>query len=115
MKFVTQREADIVRNYEHLLREADQRAISIKQDADDRAKILQQDTDRAYRAGQNEWRGESSDRAALYVTRTELKPIQDWVLSQQGRSAGISAFQATLMGLAGLAIAVLSVALVLAR
>jgi hypothetical protein len=114
-KFVTKREADLVRKHLRELREADQRAIVIRQDADDKAKLLEQEV-RAYKdASQNEWRGESSDRAAAYVTRAEIKPIQDWALAQQGRSAGISAMGAILLTLTGLAIAALSVALVLAR
>ena len=114
-EFVTRREFDMAREYERQLREADQRAIAIKQDADDRAKILQQGTDRDYRASSNEWRGESGDRAATYVTRAEMKPLQDYVMSQQGRSAGISALQVLLFSLAGLAIAALGVALAIAR
>jgi hypothetical protein len=113
VKFVTQREFDMVREHLRELGAADQRALQIKQEADDKAKALEQDTDSYYRAGQNEWRGESSDRAAMYVTRTELKPIQDWVLAQQGRSAGISAQTALLMGLAGLVLTALLVYLAL--
>jgi hypothetical protein len=113
-EFVTHREFDLVREYLDKLRDADQRALTIKQEADDKAKLLEQEV-RAYKdASQNEWRGESSDRAAAYVTRTELKPLQEWVLSQQGRSAGISAQTALLMGLAGLVLTALLVFVALA-
>jgi hypothetical protein len=113
VKFVSQREFDMVRQHLRELREADQRALQIKQEADDKAKVLEQDV-RAYKdASQNEWRGESSDRAAAYVTRTELRPLQEWVLAQQGRSAGVSAQTALLMGLAGLVLTALLVYLAL--
>lgn len=109
--FVTQREFDIVREHWNQLREADQRALEIKQDADDKAKLLEQEV-RAYKdASQNEWRGESGDRAATYVTRAEIKPLQDYVAGR----AGVSGLQVSLMTLAGLVIAALSVALVIIR
>jgi hypothetical protein len=125
-KFVTQREFDIVRGQWNQLRKADQRALEIKQAADDKATLLEQ-AERSYKyAQQNEWRGESSDRAATYATQVALEgavatimakvdPVLAFVESQKGRSAGISTLQATLMGLAMLTIAALSVALMLAR
>jgi hypothetical protein len=114
-KFVTRREFDRERQHIRELLSKEQRALEIKQAADDKAQLLAYQERAKKDASQNEWRGESSDRAAAYVTRSELKPIQDWVLAQQGRSAGISALQATLMGLALLATAVLSVALAMGR
>jgi hypothetical protein len=125
-EFVTHREFDQALDHLRELRAADQRALSIKETADLAALGLARDhqlyrdekanelreqinTERGHYAG----RGELD--AAVAKIEAELKPVLAYMASQQGRSAGITALQATLMGLAGLAIAVLTVALVLAR
>lgn len=125
-KFVTRRELDLLRAHLSQLREADQRALVISETKDLAALSLAREH-QVYRDAQaNELRAQINAERLLYVTRpameasvakieAELKPVLAFMAQQQGRSAGISALQATLMGLAGLLIAVLSVALVLAH
>lgn len=118
-EFVTRREFD-------KLREADQRALSIKETADLAALELARDHQRYRDEQANRLREQIESERGNYVTRAalegavekfdaELKPVLTFMAAQQGRSAGVSALSAVLMTLAGLAVAVLSVALVLAR
>lgn len=114
-EFVTRREFD-------KLREADQRALSIKETADLAALGLAREH-QVYRDEQaNNLRDQITEERGLYVTRlameaaiekleAELKPALTYIAAAQGRAV----LYAVLMTLAGLVIAGLSVALVLAR
>ncbi len=117
--FVTRREFD-------KLREADQRALSIKETADLAALGLAREHQRYRDEQANQLREQINTERLLYVTRpameaavakieAELKPVLAFMASQQGRTAGVTALQVTLMGLAGLAIATLSVILAINR
>jgi CHASE3 domain sensor protein len=123
---VTQRELQELRDHLRELREADQRALSIKETADLAALELARDHQR-YRDEQannlreqiNTERGEYVARAELEAAvakiEAELKPVLTYMASQQGRSAGITALQALLIALATLAIAAMSVVVALHR
>lgn len=54
------------------LRRADQEAIAVALRTVKEQRTEDRETDRAYRETQNNWRGESSDRAAKYATRSEV-------------------------------------------
>jgi vacuolar-type H+-ATPase subunit H len=124
--FVTQREFDVLRNHLRELREADQRALSIKETADLAALGLARDHQTYRDEKANELREQISSERGLYVTRgqleaatakieVELEPVKAYMLAQQGRADGISALQVLLFSLAGVAIAALSVALAIVR
>jgi vacuolar-type H+-ATPase subunit E/Vma4 len=117
--FVTRREFD-------KLREADQRALSIKETADLAALGLAREHQRYRDEQANQLREQINAERLLYVTRpameaavakieAELKPVLTYMASQQGRSAGITALQALLIALATLSIAGLSVVVALHR
>jgi vacuolar-type H+-ATPase subunit E/Vma4 len=117
--FVTRREFD-------KLREADQRALSIKETADLAALGLAREHQRYRDEQANQLREQINSERLLYVTRpameaavakieVELKPVLAYMASQQGRSAGITALQALLIALATLAIAAMSVVVALHR
>jgi hypothetical protein len=112
---VTQRELQELRDHLRDLREADQRALSIKETADLAALSLAREHQQWRDAQANELRAQINQERGTYVSQAEFKPVLAYISAQQGRSAGVSALQATLIGLAGLAIAVLSVALAMGR
>jgi len=114
-EFVTRREFD-------KLREADQRALSIKETADLAALGLAREHQRYRDEQANNLREQIAAERGRYVVRNEmdaavakleaeLKPVLTFMAAQQGRKEGITALQVTLMGLVGLVIAALSVAL----
>lgn len=118
-EFVTRREFD-------KLREADQRALSIKETADLAALGLAREHQRYRDEQANNLREQIGTERGMYVTRkelesatekfeVELKPVLTFMAAQQGRAAGISALQVLLFSLAGLTIAGLSVALAIIR
>jgi vacuolar-type H+-ATPase subunit H len=125
-ELVTQRELAVLREHFRELRDADQRALSIKEAADSAALDLAREH-QVYRDEQaNRLREQITEERGNYVTRAdlagavakieaELKPVLTYMVSQQGRSAGISAFQVTLIALATLAVGILGVALAMGR
>jgi hypothetical protein len=114
-EFVTQRQLDELRQHLRDLRVADQRALSIKETADLAALSLAREHQQWRDAQANELRSQINQERGTYVSQAEFKPVLAYISAQQGRSAGMSALQVTLSGLAGLAIAALSVALALGR
>lgn len=118
----TQQQLTELREHLRELRDADQRALAIKETADREALDLAREH-QVYRDEQaNRLREQITEERGNYVTRAdlaaavakievELKPVLTYMASQQGRSAGISAFQVTLIALATLAVGILGIAL----
>lgn len=76
------READLRRIAE--LREADQRALAIKEVGDAKALDLAREIQAYKDERDNRLREQINLERGLYVTRTEFKPIADFIASQQG-------------------------------
>jgi len=126
--YVSRREFENFRDHLRDLREADQRALSIKETADLAALGLAREH-QVYRDEQaNQLREQINSERGGYVTRAaldaatakieaQLHPVLEFMASQQGRSAGISSqmtlFLVWLPALAAAATAV--VALILSR
>ncbi len=119
---VTQRELNDLREHLRELRNADQRALSIKETADLAALGLAREHQRYRDEQANQLREQINAERLLYVTRpameaatakleAELKPVLAFMAAQQGRAV----LYAILMTLAGLAISGLSLALFITR
>jgi vacuolar-type H+-ATPase subunit H len=114
-EFVTRREFD-------QLREADQRALSIKEAANQAALELAREHQRYRDEQANNLREQINNERGEYVTRAELeaavakieaelKPVLSFMSSQQGRASGISAQMSLFITLAALAVSVMAIVL----
>ena len=90
------------------VKNAEEKALRIKEEADKAALGLAREIQTYKDEKANELREQISRERGEYVSRTEylvqlkgiedtLKPIRDYIASQQGRSAGIGASAATLI------------------
>jgi hypothetical protein len=70
------------------LRAADQRALQIKEVGDAKALDLQKETQQYKDEKANELREQIGSERGNYTTRAEMKPVLDFVASQQGSSKG---------------------------
>jgi len=72
------------------LREADQRAITIKENADESALELARQIQQYKDEKANELREQINSERGLYVSHTEFKPFSDYVTAQQGGPRAIT-------------------------
>ena len=70
------------------VKNAEEKAIRIKEQADRDALGLAREIQSYKDEKANELREQINSERGLYVTRTELKPISDYVASQQGAKTG---------------------------
>ena len=70
------------------LRTADQRALQIKEEADKIALGLARDIQVYKDEKANELREQINNERGSYATKTEIKPLIDYVSAQQGRISG---------------------------
>lgn len=96
---------DTLKQYNDALRAADQRALQIKETADEKALDLSAEVQRYKDEKANELRSQIEREQGERATKIELqalgekleatiKPLSDYVHSQQGRSSGTSALVA---------------------
>lgn len=102
------------------LREADQRALTIKESADETARGLARE-DQKYKDEQaNKLREQIASERNLYVRNEELaalaarmealiKPLSDFMAAQSGKTQGVGNLGNVLIGVAALVIAVVAV------
>lgn len=104
---------DTLKQHFDALREADQRALEIKEQGDKEARRIKDESDKTalglsaetqkYKDEKaNELREQINRERNLYATNDKLeatvKPLVDYVSSQQGRSGGLSAGWVGLLG-----------------
>jgi vacuolar-type H+-ATPase subunit H len=82
------------------VKNAEEKALKIKEEADKRALDLQAETQTYKDEKANELRSQIERERGSYVTQTELKPLTDYVARQQGRSAGIGSTSAAIYAVA---------------
>lgn len=121
---VTQRQLADFKRYLAALREADQRAIEIKEVADNAALLLARDHQQYRDEKANDLREQINEERLAYVTRpvmeaeiakleAELKPIQSYMSGQEGRRAGSANSTALIISMITIAIAVISTLVVI--
>jgi hypothetical protein len=66
-----QRQSDL--DHAREIRTADLKAVEVALQTVKEQRAEDRETDRAYRETQNNWRGQSSDQAATYATRSEVE------------------------------------------
>ena len=82
-----------------------EKALKIKETADRDALGLAREIQTYKDEKANELREQIGSERGIYVTRSELKPIADYVQSQQGRAQGIDNFSKFLIAVAGVIVA----------
>lgn len=85
-----------------------EKALQIKEEADKRALSLASEIQKYKDEKANELREQINSERNLYVTKAELKPILEYVSSQQGKSQGLSSGWGYLVGAIGLAIMIIN-------
>ncbi len=88
-------------------READAKALKIKEQADRDALELAREIQTYKDEKANELREQINNERGLYVTQTELKPINDFVAQQQGRSTGAVDTRTLVFALIGTGVTIL--------
>lgn len=70
------------------LRAADQRALQIKEVGDAKALDLQKETQTYKDEKANQLREQINSERGVYATKTEMKPVLDFIASQRGQTNG---------------------------
>lgn len=92
-----------------------EKALKIKEEADSRALILQAETQKYKDEKANDLRTQIERERGTYVTQTEMKPIADWVTTQQGRGVGINDVRIWVFGLIAAVGGVIAIVIAFAR
>jgi hypothetical protein len=83
-------------------RQADQRALEIKEGEREKALGLARDSQKYRDEQANKLREQINSERGLYATKEDIKPLIEFVASQQGRSTGLASSWGYLLGLLGL-------------
>jgi hypothetical protein len=85
-----------------------EKAVVIKEKADAEALYLAREIQKYKDEKANELREQIGSERNTYVTKDEMKPLANWVFSQQGRSIGVSSMAGWIFAAATLIIAALA-------
>lgn len=106
---------DTLKEHYDKLREADQRALQIKETGDSKALDLAREIQTYKDEKANELREQISSERGIYVTKAEMKPFADYITAQQGQTKGSDITMAKIVTTISVVGAILGIIVLLAN